>query len=147
VNLIQRASRTLASLVIATVFGCALVHVVAMLIVYAALLVQGEPMAINPGILAGALWVGAMQGASVLVVAVPLGLLLHLGLSRSGRTRWLPYLCAGLAVAAASALFLGLIDGFALSMTFAIMGVVSGAFGGYLFWLGRRPDRGRVDAS
>jgi hypothetical protein len=146
-ELIRRTARTFASLVVAAVAGCALVQLLAMLVVYAMLLVQGEAMQIHPGILAGAFWVGGMQGVSILPIAVPLGALLHLILMRAGRTQLLPYLGAGLLIAAASALFLGLINGFAFNTAFAIMGVASGVLGGCLFWLARRPDRERVPAS
>lgn len=143
-ELVRRTFRTFASLVIAIVFACALVHILAMLAVYATLLLGGEPMPLNPGILAGALWVGAMQGVSVLPVALPLGAFLHIMLMRSGKTRLTFYVGAGLVLAAMSALFLGLVNGFAFNLAFAIMGVLSGVLGGCLFWLGRRPDRDRV---
>lgn len=145
-DLIRRASITLASLVVAVIGACALVHVVAMLFTYGALLAQGEAMQIHPGVLAGAFWVGGMQGASILPIAVPLGALLHLILTRAGRTQLPPYLGAGLLIATASTLFLGLINGFAFNTAFAVMGVASGALGGCLFWLARRPDRHLVPA-
>ncbi len=140
-DLIRRASRTFASLVISAFAGCAIVHVFAMLFTYGVLLVHGEPMQIHPGLLAGAFWVGGMQAANILPVAVPLGVLLHLVLMRTGRTGLLPYLGAGLLVAAASALFLGFLNGFAFNLAFAIMGTASGMIGGCLFWSARRPDR------
>lgn len=141
--MIQRTMHTLIGLVVATLFGCALVHIAAMLFVYATLAAQGDPMDIHPGILAGAMWVGAMQGASVLAVAIPLGALLHLALMRASMTSLPAYLGAGLMVAAASALVLGLFNGFAFNTSFAVMGVASGLLGGSLFWLVRRPDRAR----
>jgi hypothetical protein len=140
-DLIRRTSRTFASLVIGAVFGCGLVHVLGMLALYTVLLIQGEPLEVHPGILAGAMWVGAMQGVKALPVAVLLGGLLHSGLKRAGQTGVLPYACAGLIVAAASALVFGLIDGFTFNSAFAVMGALAGALGGCLFWLGRRPDR------
>ncbi len=140
-DLIRRTARTLASLVVAAVGGCAIVHVFAMLFTYGVMAVQGEPMQIHPGLLAGAFWVGGLQGLSILPVAVPLGALLHLALMRMGRTGLLPYLGAGLLVAAASALYLGLLNGFAFNLAFAIMAVAAGLIGGCLFWSGRRPDR------
>ncbi len=140
-ELIRRASIMLASLVVAVIGACALIHVVAMLFAYGVMLAQGEAMAIHPGILAGAMWVGAMQGASVLPVAVPLGALLHLALMRTGRAGLLPYLGAGLVVTAASAVYLGIVNGFAFNLAFAAMAVASGALGGCMFWLSRRPDR------
>ena len=141
VDLIRRTARTLASLVIAAVGGCAIVHVFAMLFAYGVMLVQGEPMEIHPGLLAGAFWVGGMQGASILPVAVPLGALLHLALMRLGRTGLLPYLGAALVIAAASALCIGLLNGFAFNLAFAIMAAAAGLLGGCLFWTARRPDR------
>lgn len=143
-ELIRRTSLMLAGLVVTVIGACALVHVVAMLCAYGVMLAQGESMSIHPGILAGAMWVGAMQGASVLLVAVPLGVLLHFVLMRTGRTGLLPYLGAGLVVSAASVVYLGILNGFAFNMAFAVMGVASGALGGCLFWLGRRPDRDRT---
>lgn len=140
-DLIRRTSRTLASLVIAAIGGCAIVHLFAMLFTYGLLLVHGEPMQIHPGLLAGAFWVGGMQGASILPVAIPLGALLHIALMRMGRTGLLPYLGAGLVIAAASALFLGLLNGFAFNLAFAIMAIVAGLLGGCLFWAARRPDK------
>jgi len=140
-DLIRRASILLTGLVVAVIGACALVHVVAMLFAYGVMLVQGEAMAIHPGILAGALWVGAMQGASVLPVAVPLGALLHFALMRTGRTGLLPYLGAALVVAAASTVYLGIFNGFAFNLAFATMAVASAALGGCMFWLSRRPDR------
>jgi hypothetical protein len=140
-DLIGRASRTLASLVIAVVFGCGLVHLLGMLAVYGWLLVQGEPMQIHPGILAGAMWIGAMQGASALPVVIILGWALHLLLMRSGKTGIAAYIGAALLVTAASALFLGLLNGFAFNTAFAVMAVASGVLGGCLFWLGRSPGR------
>ena len=140
-DLIRRASITLASLVVAVIGACALVHVVAMLFAFGVILAQGEAMAIHPGILAGAMWVGAMQGASVLPVAFPLGALLHFVLMRTGRAGLLPYLGAALVVTAASAVYFGIVNGFTFNLAFAVMAVASGALGGCLFWLGRRPDR------
>ena len=140
-ELIRRTSLMLAGLVVAVIGACALVHVVAMLCAYGVMLAQGEPMTLHPGILAGAMWVGAMQGTNVLLVAVPLGVLLHFVLMRTARTGLLPYLGAGLVVSAASVVYLGILNGFAYNTAFAMMGVASGAIGGCLFWLGRRPDR------
>lgn len=140
-DLIRRTARTFASLVVAAVGGCAIVHLFAMLFTYGVLLAHREPMQIHPGLLAGAFWVGGMQGLSILPVAVPLGALLHLALMRMGRTGLLPYLGAGLIIAAASALFLGLWNAFAFNLAFAIMAVIAGLLGGCLFWAARRPDR------
>ena len=143
-DLIRRTSRTFASLVIAIVFACGLVHLLGMLLVYGFLLIGGEPMPINPGILAGSFWVGAMQGVSVLLVAIPLGALSHIVLMRSGGTALLPYVLAGLVLAGASTVFLGVTNGFAFNAAYAVMAVTSGALGGCLFWLIRRPDRDAI---
>lgn len=140
-DLIRRSARTFASLVVAAIGGCAIAHLFAMLFTYGVLLVHGEPMQIHPGLLAGAFWVGGMQGLSILPVAVPVGALLHIALMRMGRTGLLPYLGAGLVIAAASALFLGLLNGFAFNLAFAIMAFAAGLLGGCLFWAARRPDR------
>ena len=140
-DLIRRTARTLTALVIAAIGGCAIVHVFAMLFAYGVLLVHGEPMQIHPGLLAGAFWVGGMQGLSILPVAVPLGALLHLALMRMKRTGLLPYLGAGLVIAAAYALFLGLANGFAFNLAFTVMAVAAGLLSGCLFWAARRPDR------
>ncbi len=140
-DLIRRFAATFASLVIAAVFGYALVNVLAMLVVWGIALTQGGPTSLNPGILAGAMLFGGAQAAKALPVSVPLGALLHVALIRTGQTGLLPYVGAGVVVAAASALALGLVDGFAFNAAFAVMCAVSGVLGGLLFWMARRPDR------
>jgi len=144
VDLIRRTSHIFASLVIAIVFACALVHMLGMLTVYGLLLIGGEPVPLNLGILAGSFWVGAMQGISVMLVAIPLGALSHILLWRSRSTVLLPYLLAGLVLAGASTVFLGVRNSFAFNTAYAVMAVTSGALGGCLFWLIRRPDRDLV---
>lgn len=143
-DLIRRFAATFASLVIAAVFGYALVNVLAMLAVWGIALSQDGPMSLNPGILAGAMLFGALQAAKALPVSVPLGALLHVALIRTGQTGLPPYVGAGVLVAAVSALALGLVDGFAFNGVFAVMCAVSGVLGGFLFWMARRPDRNRT---
>ena len=130
-DLIRRTIRTFVSLVIAIVFACALAYLLAMLVVYGLLLAGGEPMPLNPGILAGALWVGAMQGVSILPVALPLGALLHIDADAipAGRASYSTSAPRSF-IAAMSVLFLGVINGFAFNAAFAIMAVLSGVLGG-----------------
>jgi hypothetical protein len=140
-DMLRRAVEILTGLVIAVVFGCALVHVLAMLAVYGVLLIQGEPMAINPGVIAGAMLIGAMQGANSLLVAVPLGAVFHFALKYKGWIGLVAYLGAGLVVAAAAALVSGFASGFEFKVAETIMVAASGLLGGFLFWMTRSSDR------
>lgn len=146
IELARRTSLTLATLVVATVFGCALIHVLAMLLVYATLLVQGNPMQVNPAILARAMWVGAMQGVAALPVAIVLGFALHVLMLRIGMTRLVYYVCAALFVTVVALLVDMLSFGVSTVVTFWIMGAASGVLAGCIFWLVRRPDRDAVSA-
>jgi len=130
-----------ARLVIAIVFGSALVHLSAMLMVYATLALQDEPIALNPGILAGALWVGAMQGVGVLPAAFPLGGAAHIGLIYARRSGLVVHAGAGLLIAGITSTIFGFVYGFTFTTTFVVMTIAAGLLGGALFWLGRRPDR------
>jgi len=140
-DFIRSVARTLPALVIAVVFSNAFVHLLAMLAVYLVLIVQGEPMALNPGILAGAMWIGAMQGANVLLLAIPLGAAFDILLVRSRKTQALHYIGAGFLVAVSCALYVGVIYGFAFNMVFAATTLFAGLLGGFMYWLIRRPHR------
>lgn len=146
IDLVRRTSLTLSILLIATVFGCALIHVLAMLAVYATLLIQGDPMQVNPALLAGAMWVGAMQGVAALPVALVLGFALHVLLLRAGMTRLVHYVCAALFVTAVALLVDMFSYGVSTVVTFWIMGAASGVLAGCIFWVIRRPDRDAVSA-
>lgn len=91
-------------------------------------------------VMAGAMYGGLLGGIPSLLVGWPL----HLAMQRAGWKRWWAYVGLGLLLALIAGFGIGPVFGLELMYfggAIVLMLLISGAIGGLVFWLVRRPDR------
>mgnify|MGYP000901177172 FL=1 len=96
-------------------------------------------------LMAGAMYGGLLGGIPSLLVGWPL----HLAMQRAGWKQWWAYAGLGVVLALIAGFGIGPVFGLELMYfggAIVLMLLMSGAIGGLIFWLIRRPDRDAVTA-
>lgn len=113
---------------------------------YTNIFYPGSPLAgdffvtLRLGLTLGALYGGLLGALPSLLVGWPL----HMAMQRAGLKQWWHYVVLGVILAAIAALLVSPLMGLDmlyLGLEVMLMMALSGAIGGVVFWLIRRPDR------